>query len=91
MAFLLTHFWPGATEDRYRTTMGGSPAGGLPRVRPTMRPARPTAATSSLPSGTPRSADRFVNDVLLASMPVEGGFEGHPEDRVAEISNLQTQ
>jgi hypothetical protein len=37
------------------------------------------------------SADRFVNDVLLASMPVEGGFEGQPEERVAEISNLQTQ
>ena len=37
------------------------------------------------------SADRFVNDVLLASLPVEGGFEGAPEERVAEVANLQTQ
>ena len=37
------------------------------------------------------SADRFVSDVLMASMPVAGGFEGRPEERVAEISNLETQ
>jgi hypothetical protein len=36
------------------------------------------------------SADRFVSEVLMASMPVEGGFEGQPEARVAEVSNLQT-
>ena len=35
-------------------------------------------------------ADKFVTDVLLASMPVEGGFEGHPDERTAEISNLET-
>jgi len=37
------------------------------------------------------SADSFVKDVLLASLPVEGGFEGHPEERTCEIANLQTQ
>jgi hypothetical protein len=26
----------------------------------------------------------------MPSMPVEGGFSGQPEERVAEVSNLQT-
>jgi hypothetical protein len=36
------------------------------------------------------SSDRFVSDTLMASMPVEGGFRGEPEERAAEISNLET-
>jgi hypothetical protein len=36
------------------------------------------------------SADRFVQETLLASLPVAGGFEGRPEERVAEVVNLQT-
>ena len=36
------------------------------------------------------SADRFMSEVLLPSMPVEGGFTGQPEERVAEVINLQT-
>jgi len=35
------------------------------------------------------SADRFVNEVLLPSTPVDGGFTGRPEERVAEVINLQ--
>ena len=36
------------------------------------------------------TADRFVRDALMASMPVEGGFEGQPEERAAEVSKLET-
>jgi hypothetical protein len=36
------------------------------------------------------SADRFVTGTLLASLPVEGGFEGAPQERTAEIVNLDT-
>ena len=35
-------------------------------------------------------ADRFVQDKLMPSMPVEGGFAGAPEERTAEIVNLVT-
>ena len=31
-----------------------------------------------------------MSEVLIPSMPVDGGFEGQPEERVAEIENLQT-
>ena len=35
-------------------------------------------------------SDRFVSEVLMASMPVEGGFSGRPEERTAEVVNLMT-
>ena len=34
------------------------------------------------------SADRFVSDTLMASIPVQGGFEGQPDERAAEVFNL---
>lgn len=37
------------------------------------------------------SSDRFVSEVLLASMPVEGGYESQPDERAAEVSNYQTR
>ena len=36
------------------------------------------------------NADDFVRGKLLASLPIEGGFEGVPEERGAEVSNQQT-
>ncbi len=33
-------------------------------------------------------ADDFVENVLLAAMPVAGGFEGAPQERSTEIANL---
>jgi hypothetical protein len=37
------------------------------------------------------SADRFVSETLMASMPLQGGFEGQPEERTAEVSSLVTR
>jgi hypothetical protein len=34
--------------------------------------------------------DRFLQEKLLPSMPVEGGFSGQPEQRTAEVANLLT-
>jgi hypothetical protein len=31
-----------------------------------------------------------VSEVLMPSMPVDGGFTGQPDERLAEVSNLQT-
>jgi hypothetical protein len=31
---------------------------------------------------------RSLQEKLMASMPIEGGFSGPPEQRAAEISNL---
>jgi hypothetical protein len=45
MAYLLTHFWPGGTEDQYiATTAVVHPPGGLPEGQ-TTPPGRPTGAS----------------------------------------------
>lgn len=34
--------------------------------------------------------ERFMNDTLLPALPVDGGFGGAPEERVAEVAHLET-
>ena len=44
MAYLITHFWPGATEDQYNATIALlDRREAFPRARSTMPPGRPTA------------------------------------------------
>jgi hypothetical protein len=91
MAYLMTHFWPGGTEEQYRTMISVvHPTDGLPKGQ--LHHAAGPAEGGFLIAviwDSKESADRFVNDVLLASLPVDGGFEGRPEERVAEVVNLQ--
>jgi hypothetical protein len=92
MAYLMTHFWRGGTEEQYRTmTSVVHPADGLPKGQ-VYHAAGPTEGGFLIAViwDSKKNADRFVNDVLLASLPVDGGFEGRPEERVAEVVNLQT-
>ena len=92
MAFLLTHFWPGGTEEQYRATLAAvHPANGLPDGQ-LYHAAGATEGgyLITVVWDSKESSDRFVRDVLNASMPVEGGFEGQPDERGAEISNLET-
>ncbi len=32
--------------------------------------------------------DRFIEDVLLASLPIEGGVEGQPQEHAGEVINI---
>jgi hypothetical protein len=93
MTFLMTHFWPGGTEEQYRTMIAAvHPADGLPDGQ-LQHVAGPTEGgyLISVVWDSKESADRFVSSVLLPSMPLDGGFDGHPVERVAEVSNQQTQ
>ena len=92
MALLMTHFWPGASEEQYRKMIAVvHPADGLPAGQ-LHHAAGPTEGgyLISVLWDSEESANTFVSDVLMASMPVEGGFEGKPEERLAEVSNLET-
>ena len=85
MAYLMSHFWPGATEEQYRASVAVvHPEGGLPDGQ-IYHAAGPTEGGILIAAvwDSKESADRFVNEVLLPSMPVEGGFTGQPEERVA--------
>jgi hypothetical protein len=92
MAYLLTHFWPGATEDQYRASVAVvHPPDGLPEGQ-TFHAAGPTEGGFLITAvwDSKEHSDRFVSEVLLPSMPVEGGFEGRPEERGAEVVNLES-
>jgi hypothetical protein len=87
---LITHFWPGATEDRYNATVRAvHPPGGLPDGQ-IYHAAGPTEGGILIAAvwDSKEHADRFVQDKLLASMPIAGGVSGQPEERAAEIVNL---
>lgn len=92
MAYLMTHFWPGGTEEQYRASVAVvHPADGLPAGQ-TYHAAGPTDGGILIVAvwDSKESADRFMGEVLMPSMPVDGGFAGRPEERVAEVVNLQT-
>lgn len=92
MAYLLTHFWPGATEAQYRAMLAAvHPPDGLPdgQIHHAAGPTEGGFLISAL-WDSKESSDRFVSEVLLASLPVEGGFDGQPEERGAEVANLET-
>lgn len=92
MAFLLTHFWPGGTEEQYLTMIAAvHPPDGLPAGQVHHAAGETEGGyLISVVWDAKESSDKFVSDVLLASLPVEGGFEGQPEERGAEISHLET-
>jgi hypothetical protein len=93
MTYLLTHFWPGGTEEQYRTMLAVvHPADGLPDGQ-IFHAAGSTEGGYLIAAlwDSKESSDRFVSEVLLASMPVEGGYESQPDERAAEVSNYQTR
>ena len=93
MAYILTHFWPGATEEQYRDEVAAvHPKGGLPK-------GQLHHAAGAVDGGvlivaiwdSKESSDRFVADVLMSHVPELGGFSGQPEERGAEAFNFLSQ
>ncbi|HEY2055703.1 MAG TPA: hypothetical protein VGH14_17355 [Solirubrobacterales bacterium] len=88
----MTHFWPAGTEEQYRATVAAvHPADALPDGQ-TLHAAGPTEGGFLITViwDSKEQSDRFMQEVLLPSMPIDGGFSGHPEERVAEVANLQS-
>ncbi len=91
MAYMTTHFWPGATEAQYNATLAVvHPAGGLPEGQ-LYHVAGPSDGGILITAvwDTQDQYDRFLKETLMASMPIEGGVEGQPEERTAEVINIQ--
>jgi hypothetical protein len=92
MAYLMTHFWPGGTEEQYRSMLAAvHPAEGLPEGQ-TVHVAGPTEGgyLISVLWDSKEDSERFMNGTLLPALPVDGGFAGAPEQRVAEVAHLET-
>jgi hypothetical protein len=93
MAYFITHFWPGATEEQYREEIAEvHPEGGLPK-------GQIYHAAGNTDGGvlivavwdSKESCDQFVADVLMPNVDKAGGLEGKPEERAAESFNILTQ
>ena len=92
MAYLITHFWPGATDEQYRATVAVvHPPGGLPEGQ-LYHAAGPTDGGFLIAAVWESKGhyDTFLREKLIASMPIDGGFSGQPEERTAEVTNLLT-
>jgi len=91
MAYLLTHFWPGGTEEQYRTTLAAvtDAAGGSRPEK--LHAAGPTDDGFLIAAvyGSKEDGDRFVNEVIMPLMPIDGGLVGPPQARGAEIVNSE--
>jgi hypothetical protein len=90
MSYMVTHFWPGASEDQYKATVAVvHPPGGLPEGQ-TYHVAGPSDGGILITAvwDSKEQCDRFITDKLMASMPIAGGLEGQPQERSAEAISL---
>ncbi|NNE11808.1 MAG: hypothetical protein HKN41_06115 [Ilumatobacter sp.] len=93
MSYLITHFYEGGTKEQYEAVLAAvHPADGLP-------PGQTHHVAGATDGGylvvavwdSKESNDRFIQETLMPTLPnVQGGFEGPPQERTAEVDNLVT-
>lgn len=87
MSYLQTHFWPGGTEAQYEAMIAAvHPESGLPAGQRS-HVAGPTEGgyLISVVWDSRQDSETFMRDELMAAMPVQGGFEGRPEEHTADV------
>jgi hypothetical protein len=95
MAYLVTHLWPGATIEQYKTTVGvlwppnGPPDGEIWHAAGATEGGVLIAAVWESKEHFDRYlSDTYLSDTVMPSMPVENGLTGQPEQRTADIASL---
>ena len=89
MAYLLTHYWPGGTEEQYRATVAAATEaadGTLPELVHAAGPADGGFLIAAVYESK-ETSERFIQGTLMPLMPIAGGLVGPPEERSAEIVN----
>lgn len=90
MAYLMTHYWPGATMEQYNKTVGVlHPPDALPEGE-IWHAAGPTGEGVLIAAvwESKKHFDRFLSDRVMPSMPIANGLSGQPQQRTADIANL---
>jgi len=87
MAYLLTHFWPGGTEEQYHTTLAAVTEAAGGKIPENFHAAGPTDGGILIVAtyDSKKVCERFVEDTLMPLMPIDGGLVGPPEQRGAEV------
>lgn len=86
MAVLMTHRWPGGTEAQYRATIATvHPPDGLPEGQLSHTAGVAEGDPDRCRVGLQGERRQHRQRRAVASMPVEGGFERQPEERVAGV------
>jgi hypothetical protein len=87
---MVHHLWPGGTEAQYNATVAVvHPPQGLPDGQIYHAAGRTddgiliTAVWESK-----EQSDRFIKDVLMASLPIDGGLERQPHEMAGEVINI---
>lgn len=92
MAFLITHFYEGGTEQQYKVVLDAAhPAGGGLPAGQVYHAAGPTEGGWLIAAvwDSRASFDTFVKDTLLPALhDTQGGFAGPPQEHTAEVTNL---
>ena len=93
MAYIITHFWPEATEEKYFAEIAAvHPKDGLPKGQIYHAAGQTDGGVLIVAIwDSKESSDRFVADVLMPHVSQPGGLSGEPEERSAETFNLLTQ
>ncbi len=89
MSFLQVHFWPGGTEEQYRAMIKVlHPDTGLPEGQ-LSHTSGPTEGgyLISVVWDSKEHSHAFMQNKLLAALPVEGGFAGAPQERTAQVAH----
>lgn len=93
MAFIITHFWPGATEEQYWEEVAAvHPKGGRPKGEIYHAAGNTEGGVLVVAAfDSKESFDQFMADVLMPNVDKPGGLEGKPEERSAETFNIVSQ
>jgi hypothetical protein len=88
---LQVHFWPGGTEEQYQAMIKVLHPEGLPdgQRSHTSGPTEGGYLISVL-WDLKEQSEAFMQNTLLPALPVDGGFAGPPEERVAQVAHHDT-
>ena len=83
MSYLLSHFWPGGTEDQYQTTLAAATEAAGGSIPESFHAACLTDGGVLIVATyeSQEVAERFIQETLMPLMPIQGGLVGPPEER----------
>jgi hypothetical protein len=93
MAYVITHFFEGGTADQYDVVVKAAHPGGVLPAGQSYHVSGPTEGGWLVVAvwDTKETYDRFMSETLMPALSqVSGGFDGMPQQREAEVTNLVT-